>query len=259
MNATASLPLSVVAAAAAAATFSRSARASEPELSAPIDVSEFLLLGIPNLPPRGKVEKIDRELHERVLVMNKGFGWSRRALDPEEWTAQELPIVELGAALATTVAALWQRGTFGVIPAAFGGKSLDDWMPGTELYKGAIERARIAQKDGKLVGIFWLQGDTGEDPAKAAEYAKRFSAMITQLRADLGIKYVPVIVGEVKLDASGDALATPLAQVPQEVIPCMFVSSEGLRSGDTPGHLDSAALWEYNDRFSYAWMDLYQP
>lgn len=259
MNAIPSLPLSAVVTAAAAVAASQTVRASEPELSAPTDVSEFLVLGIPNLPPRGKVEKIDRELHERVLVMNKGFGWSRRALDPEEWTAQELPAIELGAALATTVAGLWQRGTFGVIPAAFGGKSLDDWMPGTELYKGAVERARIALKDGRLVGIFWLQGDTVEDPAKAPEYAKRFSAMITQLRADLGVKFVPVIVGEVKLDASGEALATPLAQVPQEVIPCMFVSSEGLRSADGSGKLDSAALWEYNDRFSRAWMDLFQP
>jgi hypothetical protein len=230
--------------------------AEEPR--APTDLQLFLVFGIPNLPPRGAVDPIDRELHRQALVMNKGFGWSR-AIDPEAWTAGELAHLELAAALARTTANGRPEWRAGLVPAAFGGKSLDDWMPGTPLYRGAVERMKIAQKDGKLVGMLWYQGPTGEDPAKAKEYAKRFGAMITQLRADLGVKYVPVIVGEINLGAKGAALATPLAQVPQEVIPCFFVSTEGLVGAPEAKQLDSKMLWEYSDRFAQAWADLAQP
>ncbi len=231
---------------------------STAEARAPTDLQLFLVLGLPNLPARGAVEAIDRQLHSRVLVMNKAFGWSR-TIDAAEWTDAELTSVELAAAAARTVVEGRPEVQVGVIPAALGGKSLDDWMPGTLLYRGAVERTRIAQKDGKLAGIFWYQGPTGEDPTQAAGYAKRFAEMIADLRRDLGVKFVPVIVGEVKLGATGAALATALSEVPQQVIPCFFVSSEGLRTAEGNGRFDSKALWEYNERFTRAWMDLAQP
>lgn len=228
------------------------------EPQAPTDLQLFLALGLTNLPARGVVEPIDRQPHPRVLIMNKGFGWSR-TIEPEEWSDPELPHVELACALARTVAEGRPTTGVGVIPAAFGGHSLDDWMPGTTLYRSAVERARIALKDGKLVGILWYQGPTREAPAKAADYAKRFAAMIAQLRADLEVKFVPVIVGEIKLGASGAALATALAEVPQQVIPCFFVSTEGLIAANREARLDSSILWQFNEKFARAWMDLAQP
>lgn len=257
----AAAPRAVLAALAPAtglAAESASGTSSADEPRAPTDLHLFLVFGLPNLPARGAVDKIDRELHAQALLMNKEFGWSR-AIDPEEWTAGELAQVELAAALARVTANGRPEWKAGLVPAAFGGKSLDDWMPGTPLYKGAIERMKIAQKDGKLVGLLWYQGPTGEDPAKAKEYAKRFGTMIAQLRADLGVKYVPVIVGEIKLGAQGAGLASPLAQVPQEVIPCFFVSTEGLVGVAEAKQLDSKMLWEYSERFAQAWADLAQP
>ena len=230
--------------------------AKEPELRAPTDLQLFLVLGLPNLPARESAEKTERPLHDRVLMMNKGFGWSH-VIDPADWSEQEFMNVELAAAFARAVAEGRPAVSVGLIPAAFGGKSLGDWMPGSALYQGAVARTRIAQKDGSLAGILWYQGPTDEDPAKATDYARRFAAMIAQLRVDLGVKFVPVVVGELQLGAT--ALATPLAQVPQEVIPCLFVSAEGLRAenGNTP--LDAKVAGEFTERFVRAWMDLAQP
>jgi hypothetical protein len=233
------------------------AAAAEPR--APTDLQLFLVLGLPNLPARATTDKVELQLPERVLVMNRSFGWSR-AIDPADWSEQEMVTVELAATFARTVVEGRPSISVAFIPAMFGGKSLNDWMPGTDLYKGAIERARIAQKDGNLVGILWYQGATQEDPATSADYAKRFAAMIAQLRKDLGVKYVPVIVGELKLGATtAQTLATPLSQVPQEVIPCFFISSEGLRGAGGATHLSSNIVSEYTDRFVRAWMDLAQP
>lgn len=224
---------------------------------APTDLRLFLVLGFPNLPPRGHVEKMDRELHPRVLLMNKGFGWAR-AIEPADWTASELTVVELAAALGRTVVESWPTVRVGLIPATFGGRSLDDWMPGTALYKAAVERARIAQRDGTLAGILWYQGPTSEDGARS-DYAKRFATMIAQLRADLTVNYVPVIVGELNLAADDSARPSRLAEVPQQVIPCLFVSASGLRAENRERRLDSKVLWEFNERFTRAWMDLAQP
>jgi hypothetical protein len=234
------------------------APAAENEPRAPSDLLLFLLLGLTNLPPRGAVEKMDRELHPRALVMNKGLGWAR-AIEPEDWSASELTHVELGAALARTVVEGRPGVTVGLIPCAFGGKTLADWMPGTALYQATVERARIAQKDGKLAGMLWFQGSTSEDPAQAADYAKRFASMIAQLRLDLGVKYVPVIVSELKLGAQCAALATPLAEVPQQVIPCFFISMEGVQGANGGTRLDSNTLWNFSEKFTQAWMDLAQP
>lgn len=251
------LAAAIVTATAVGTKAADSLPADEPR--APTDLQLFLLFGLPNLPARGQVEPMDQALHSRVLVMNKGFGWSRQ-IDPDEWTEAELTHIELAAALGRTVFDGRPGITAGMVPAAFGGTSLDDWMPGTPLYKNAVERVKIAQKDGKLVGMLWYQGPTREDPARAPEYARRFAAMIAQLRADLGIKYVPVIVGEIRLGPAAPAAeVTPLARVPQEVIPCFFVSTDGLRGASAATRLDSSLLWTYSERFAQAWMDLAQP
>jgi hypothetical protein len=242
--------------------FASAGRAAEdgpaPESQAPADLQLFLALGLPNLPARGHIAELDRQLHPRVLLMNKEFGWSR-AIDAAAWSEQELTSVELLAALARTVVEGRPETRIGLIPAAFGGHALDDWRPGSVLYKTAVQRAKIAQKDGKLVGILWYQGPTNEDPSPAADYGKRFAAMIAQLRLDLGVKFVPVIVGELKLGASGTPLASALAEVPQHVIPCFFVSTDGLLAARKTTRLDSNVLWEFNERFAQAWMDLAQP
>ena len=82
-----------------------------------------------------------------------------------------------------------KNATIGLIPAAVGGTSLDQWAIGGELYKNAISRAREAMQHGKLAGILWHQGETNQ--ALGEKYLEPLQGMIQQFREDLSEPQLP--------------------------------------------------------------------
>jgi hypothetical protein len=150
--------------------------------------------------------------------------------------------------------------SIGLIPAAFGGTSLDEWKVSGELYKNAVARAREAMKSGKLRGILWHQGeaDSGKEEL-VLSYRKRFAAMIKQLREDLGAPDLPVVVGEL-----GEFRDVPLNQqineqltlIPFTVAHSAFVSSAGLKEKGDKTHFDAASQREFGRRYALAFLSL---
>jgi len=97
----------------------------------------------------------------------------------------------------------------GLIPAAHGGTSLDQWNPtlkdkgGESLYGAMLQR--IADAGGNLRGILWYQGESeGWDTTIANTYSDRFVTWVERVRADTGIPDLPVLtvqIGCVSLDS----------------------------------------------------------
>jgi sialate O-acetylesterase len=90
----------------------------------------------------------------------------------------------------------------GLIPAAHGGTSLDQWSPslkylgGRSLYGAMLQRIQMA--GGKLQGILWYQGESDATlMSLASSYAKRFDEWIAAVRADTGIPDLPVYVVQI--------------------------------------------------------------
>jgi sialate O-acetylesterase len=90
--------------------------------------------------------------------------------------------------------------TIGLIPAAHGGTSLEQWSQdlknegGASLYGAMLERVRKARAtaDFNLKGVLWYQGESDCTEGVAATYAERFAAWIEALRADLAMPDLPV-------------------------------------------------------------------
>jgi hypothetical protein len=144
-----------------------------------------------------------------------------------------------------------------LIPAAFGGTALDEWVPGGKLYTEAVARTREAMKRGKLVGILWHQGEADSAAPKAATYGERFSNMIAQLRLDLNAPDVPVVVGETgRFRAEPAAINAALAAIPKSVPHSAFVSAEGLTDKGDKTHFDTSSLREFGRRYAAAWSKL---
>ncbi len=221
----------------------------------PAGLQLFLLVGQSNMAGRGPIEAADLVPHPRVLMLTKDLQW-QPAIDPVHF---DKPIAGVGLAstFARVVAAAEPDTTIGLIPAAVGGTSLDEWRVGGPLYTEAIRRAKIAQQRGKLAGILWHQGEADSSPDHAATYAARFATMIAAMRQELGAENVPLIVGETgRFRADGSAINAVLAQLPTTIPRCAFVSAEGLTDKGDKLHFDTHSLHEFGRRYAEAWFHL---
>lgn len=228
---------------------------ASPAQPKPENMKLFLLIGQSNMAGRGVVGPADLVPHPRVFMLNRGLAWVP-AVDPVHFDKPDIAGVGLASTFARTVAGADPAAVIGLIPAAFGGTSLDEWAPGGKLYTNAVDRARAAMARGKLVGILWHQGEADSAPELAATYVARFARMIKQLRADLGAEDVPVIVGETgRFRPDGAAINAVLATVPASVPRCAFVSAEGLTDKGDHLHFDTPALYEFGRRYAQAWLD----
>ena len=222
----------------------------------PANLQIFLLIGQSNMAGRGAVEAPDRIPHERVFMLTKELTWVP-AVDPIHFDKPERIGVGLAKTFGAVVADADPTAVIGLVPAAFGGSALDEWMPGAPHYVNAVARAREALKHGRLAGILWHQGESDSAPDKAATYVGRFAKMIAQLRADLGAGEVPVIVGETgRFRADAAAINAALATVPASVPHCAFVPADGLGDKGDKLHFDTPALREFGRRYARAWQEL---
>jgi hypothetical protein len=230
-------------------------------IAPPENMKLFLLIGQSNMAGRGAVGAEEKVVHPRVFALNKQLEWVP-AVDPLHWDKPDVAGVGLGSTFGRVVADANPNATVGLIPAAFGGTSLDQWAIGGELYTNAVKRAKQAMQHGRLAGILWHQGESDSGPGndkKVASYTERFSRMIAQLRADLDAQDVPVIVGELGHfrvnDASGPLNAV-LAKLPESVPLCACVSADGLADKGDKLHFDTPSLKEFGRRYAAAWTKL---
>jgi hypothetical protein len=219
----------------------------------------FLLIGQSNMAGRGPMGPADREPIPGVLALDREMKWIP-AVDPLHWDKPAIAGVGPGRTFAKELLQLNPAMKIGLIPAAFGGTSLDEWKPAGKLYENAVRRTREAMKSGKLRGILWHQGEAdSRSEALAKSYDERFAAMIRQFRADLGAADVPVVVGEL-----GEFFQAPFAAVvnqqlalaPLSVLHCAFVSSAGLTPKSDHVHFDTPSQHEFGRRYALAFAGL---
>lgn len=202
-------------------------QAAPAPLVAPKDMVLFLLIGQSNMAGRGAVQPQDRELNPRVFMFNEKNLWVP-ARDPVHFDKPGAAGVGLCSEFARTLLKKDPKMTVGLIPCAFGGTSLAEWMPGTpeskklDLYRKAVARTTLAMDSGTLAGILWHQGES--DTGRAAGYTEKFASMIAQLRKDLKAEKVPLILGEL---CNKNGFNQVIQKIPDTVPYSAWVSSEG--------------------------------
>ena len=225
---------------------------------APQDLDLFLLAGQSNMAGRGDVEAQDRAPIDGVFALNKDLAWTP-AVDPLHWD-KPIAAVGLGRSFAATLKKYGAVGQVGLIPAAFGGTSLEEWKPGGKLFTDAIARARAAAPAGRMRGVLWHQGEAEcakEDTART--YGARFSVIVAALRAELGAPDPPLVVGQLGGFYKGQfapVVNEQLATAPLWLKRTGFVSSAGLGHKGDEVHFDSAGLRELGRRYALAWLAL---
>jgi len=156
----------------------------------------FLLMGQSNMSGFGKVLAEDREPVPRVVKLpTKGKQTWQPAAHPLH---NRLKSDRFGLGLPFASAYLKEHPgvTVGLIPVAWGGAGIDKLKKGTPTYKDAMKKAQQAMTQGTIKGVLWHQGESDTvAEAKANAYEEKLHQLIADVRADLGDKSLPFIVG----------------------------------------------------------------
>jgi hypothetical protein len=220
----------------------------------------YLLIGQSNMAGRGKVEQEDKTPHPRVLLFETNNSWVP-AVEPLTKDPHKYHGTGPGLAFAKAMADKDPTVTIGLVTAAVGGTPLSRWVKGADLYETAVQRAKLALKDGTLAGILWHQGesDTGTEE-NANTYGTRLAKMIADLRTDLGAPNVPFVAGELGefVIERKKGKPVPLAKVvnaaledlPNHVPLTGCASAKGLKDGGDELHFSSPAQREFGRRYA---------
>lgn len=222
----------------------------------------YLLIGQSNMAGRGVLDTEKRISRNHILKFSPNNKWTN-GVEPLHDDKPAVVGAGLGMSFAREMADADKSVTVGVIPCAVGGTPLERWEKGGDLYLQALERARLAMKDGTLKGILWHQGegDSG-DEGKSKSYADRLSRMVADLRADLGAGEVPFVAGKLGLflakeTKEGKPSYWPLvneqiASIPARVPKSAVVESDGLQHKGDVVHFDTPSLREFGHRYAEA-------
>ena len=221
----------------------------------------FLLMGQSNMAGRGLLEDVEPIRNDRI-----------RAFQDGRWTIAEEPLhhdrptagIGLAMSFAQSVLAANSDMEIGLVPRAVGSTPLERWMPGADLYEGAMAAARTVARDGTIKAVLWHQGEhDSKSEADASSYVPRFSAMVATLRERLDAPSLPVIVGELgsylsaRLDFPHYRIVNAeLRNIPDTVPRSAFVSAEGLTDKGDSLHYDARSLRIFGERYAAAYLEI---
>lgn len=161
------------------------------------DLISFLMIGQSNMAGRGDlcdVEPIDNDL----CFMYRIARWDKMVepINVDKRADSEFaPGVSLGASFADAYAKHF-KSSVGLIPCASGGTTVEQWMPGGDLFDNAVFTSRLAMRTSRLGGILWHQGESDSYPFMPEVYGEKFLIIMKSLREALGIPDLPIVIGE---------------------------------------------------------------
>ena len=213
----------------------------------------YLLVGQSNMAGRGKIELQDKVAVPRVLMLNKANEWVS-AVDPISFD-KTIAGVSLGRTFGIEMAKVNKEVKIGLIPCAVGGTPIRRWQQNGDLYKAALKRVKLAQKDGVIKGILWHQGEGDSGKEETAKiYEAQLHAMVTAWRKDLGGVNIPIVVGEMgrfyKRAKFKHLVDASLKALPSKMNHAAWVSAEGLDHKGDGVHFNAASYRELGKRYA---------
>lgn len=219
-------------------------------------IHSFLLVGQSNMAGRGFIKDAVPVNSDNIVTLRNGHWYPMfRPICPDKETA--------GVSLAERFAELYaeKHGVkVGLICCADGGTTLDQWKPGDLRFDNAISQAKMAQRQSKIVGILWHQGEFDCKATLYPLYRQKFENIMKEFRRQLDLPDVPFIVGGL-----GDYLAESTSETMQyynyhhvndtlraivaDDVSMGFVSAEGLTCNRDGLHFDSKSLYEFGNRY----------
>lgn len=216
----------------------------------------YLCIGQSNMAGRGKLSPAVMDTMQNVYLLNAEdqFELAVNPLNRYSTIGRGLTGEYLGPVYSFAKAMASKKHPVGLIVNARGGSSIRSWGKDAKqsggYYDEAIRRAKEAMKYGTLKAIIWHQGEA--DCHHPEAYKEKIIQLMTDLRNDLGMPDLPVVVGQIaqwnwtKKPHIPEG-TTPFNDMIKEIstfLPhSVCVSSEGLTplKDETDPHFDAAS------------------
>lgn len=167
----------------------------------PSGLDIYLCIGQSNMAGRAVLTPEVMDTLQNVYLLNdKGsFESAVNPLNRYSTVRKDLSMQRLGPAYAfAKEMAQKTNRPVGLVVNARGGSSINSWTKGSKdgYYEETLSRIRKALKQGgNLKAILWHQGEA--DCANPKTYQMKLKSLIENLREDLGMPDLPVIVGQI--------------------------------------------------------------
>ena len=225
----------------------------------------FLIIGQSNMAGRGNIaeaEPLDTNGGKLKVLRNGRWHEMYRPVNPDRMFS--------GSCLAESFAKAYSDQhpdvQVGIIPAADGGTTLDQWQEGSLLFDNAVMMAKLAMRTSHLAGILWHQGESDCRDELFPLYLEKLIKIMNALRRELNAEDVPLIVGGL-----GDFLKDcthhswlknythvnrALEDFARQTPNTAFAPATGLTSNPDKLHFDHRSLKEFGLRYYEAFRAL---
>ncbi|SEO17619.1 protein of unknown function [bacterium A37T11] len=227
----------------------------------------FLLIGQSNMAGRGALDTTAQPVNTHIFKFSKENKWVP-ATDPLHFDKPGAGVGP-GLAFAQEISKEDPDDEIGLIPCAVGGTSISKWqkeaydtVTKTHPYEDAIQRVRLALKDGTLKGILWHQGEGDSGKDRYLQYEARFDSLYNNLKKDLGLNIdtIPFIVGELgpfyiskQPRNQGQEIDSVLHSIANKRPNMACVSAAGLQHRGDTLHFNTASARELGRRYAQAY------
>ena len=218
-------------------------------------IHSFLLIGQSNMAGRGDLLSAIPVDTTRIKILRNGR-WQPmfRPINPD----RSFSGVSLAESFSEAYAKKYNVDV-GLICAADGGTSLEQWEVGGLLYENAVTQAKLALRTSTIVGVLWHQGEADCAPQLAETYKERLEVIMNALRKELDLDDVPFILGELGSFLKDCTLSEELKNYPQvnEQLHKIaksnkltgVVSAGGLTANADNLHFNAESLYEFGLRY----------
>jgi hypothetical protein len=151
----------------------------------------------------------------------------------------------------------------GLVGCAVGGTPLRRWVKGGDLYEAAVARAKRAAAAGTIRGVLWHQGESDADAqANAETYKARLTQMFKDLRTDLNLPELPIVVGQVgdflpvEKHPYVETVRAALRGMPEALPRVGYADAKGLTDKGDALHFTAASQVTFGTRYAEAMLTL---
>ena len=217
----------------------------------------YLLMGQSNMVGRDTSSLTSQNTDVRIGFLNSNTGRWQLAIEPIHVGGTG---IGPGIPFAQNMLKLNPKTKIGLIPTAVGGTPLSRWVKGGDLYENAVKMAKIAMFDGNLEGVLWHQGETDSKlKTDALSYKARLIQMFIDLRHDLSLPNLPIVVGQlgnfVKAN-NVEMIKDAIASMPRALPNIALADSKNLVDKGDSLHFDTKSQQILGARYAAAMQSL---